>query len=81
MLARQSLIISTLSSKGSSSAPLMLSISHSKKDLDKLINAFEKTCIIIKKAALENNNFLKYLKCKPMSPVFKGLRERNAVSN
>ena len=63
------------------SGVLMLSMSHSKKDLDKLIDAFEKTCIIIKKAALENNNFLKYLKCKPMSPVFKGLRERNAVSN
>ena len=63
------------------SGVLMLSMSHSKKDLDKLINAFEKTCVVIKKAASENNNFLKFLNCKPMSPVFKGLRERNAVSN
>ena len=59
----------------------MLSISHSKKDLDLLIKAFDKTCSIIKKAVEDKNNFEKYLTCKPMSPVFKGLRERNAVSN
>ncbi len=63
------------------SGVLMLSISHSKKDLDLLTEAFDKTCSIIKKAVKDKNNFEKYLTCKPMSPVFKGLRERNAVSN
>ncbi len=63
------------------SGVLMLSMSHSKKDLDSLINAFEKTCNVIRKAVNENKSFIKFLICKPMSPVFKGLRERNAVSN
>lgn len=63
------------------SGVLMLSISHTKKDLNQLIKAFDLTCSVIKKASKENNNFKKYLTCKPMSPVFKGLRERNAVSN
>ena len=63
------------------SGVLMLSISHTKKDLDTLINAFDKTCKVIKKSLSKGNKITNYLTCKPMSPVFKGLRERNAVSN
>ena len=63
------------------SGVLMLSISHSKKDLDTLINAFDKTCMVIKKSLTKGNKIQDFLSCKPMSPVFKGLRERNVVSN
>tara|TARA_Y100001970_G_scaffold291726_1_gene430043 strand:- start:1406 stop:2800 length:1395 start_codon:yes stop_codon:yes gene_type:complete len=63
------------------SGVLMLSMSHSRKDLDLLIKAFDKTCSTINRAVKDRKNFRKYLTCKPMSPVFKGLRERNAVSN
>lgn len=63
------------------SGVLMLSLSHSKKDLDILIKAFYKTCEKISEAVKSNNSIKKYLNCKPMEHVFKGLRERNAVSN
>lgn len=60
---------------------LMLSYAHSKDDLDSFINAFDKACGVIKKALNSGDDLLKFLSCKPGSPVFKGLRERNAVSN
>jgi len=63
------------------SGVLMLSQSHKLSDLNILINAFDKTCFKIKSAIDSNRPFKKLLTCKPMSPVFKGLRERNAVSN
>ena len=56
-------------------------MSHKKKDLDLLVEAFDKTCKKINEAILNNVSFKSLLTCKPMSPVFKGLRERNAVSN
>ena len=60
---------------------LMLSYSHSREDIDCFINAFDKTCDVIKHALDSGEEITKFLKCKPGSPVFKGLRERNAVSN
>ncbi len=60
---------------------LMLSYAHSREDLDCLIDAFDKACGVIKKAVDSGEDIVKFLKCKPGSPVFKGLRERNAVSN
>lgn len=63
------------------SGVLMLSMSHKKKDLDLLIKAFDLTCKKIKFAIDNKKPFKSLLTCKPMSPVFKGLRERNAVSN
>jgi glutamate-1-semialdehyde aminotransferase len=63
------------------SGVLMLSNSHKKKHLNVLINAFDKTCKKISYALESNINFKKLLKCKVMKPVFRGLRERNAVSN
>ncbi len=59
---------------------LMLSYSHTTVDLDCLLAAFDKTCDVIKKAVCEDD-VDKYLTCQAMAPVFKGLRERNAVSN
>ena len=63
------------------SGVLMLSYSHSKDDLDILINAFDKTCAVIKDAIQSGEPIEGFLKCKPGAPVFRGLRERNAVSN
>jgi len=63
------------------SGVLMLSQSHKLSDLNILISAFDKTCFKIKSAIDSNRPFKNLLTCKPMSPVFKGLRERNAVSN
>jgi hypothetical protein len=63
------------------SGVLMLSQSHKLSDLNILINAFDKTSFKIKSAIDSNRPFKNLLTCKPMSPVFKGLRERNAVSN
>lgn len=60
---------------------LMLSYAHSREDLDHFIGAFDKACGVIKKAVESGDDIAKFLKCKPGSPVFKGLRERNAVSN
>lgn len=63
------------------SGVLMLSYELSKKDLDLIVNAFDKTCSVISKAINSRKSIKSFLRCKPMSPVFKGLRERNAVSN
>ena len=63
------------------SGVLMLSMSHKKKELDILINAFDETCKKIKEIKQKNHSIKKYLNCEPMEHVFKGLRERNAVSN
>ena len=63
------------------SGVLMLSYSHLKDDLDILIEAFDKTCKVIKSAVESQHPIDDFLECKPGSPVFKGLRERNAVSN
>lgn len=60
---------------------LMLSYAHSREDLDCLVNAFDKACGVIKQAVESGEDIAKFLTCKPGSPVFKGLRERNAVSN
>jgi len=63
------------------SGVLMLSYSHSEKDLDLLIGAFDETCKVIKKYLDSGEAIDGYLQCVPGTPVFKGLRERNAVSN
>ena len=63
------------------SGVLMLSYSHSKEDLDLLISAFDKTCQVIKKYLESGRPIEDFLKGIPGAPVFKGLRERNAVSN
>jgi glutamate-1-semialdehyde aminotransferase len=63
------------------SGVLMLSFSHTKEDLDLLINAFDKACEVIKTALNGGNPIDDYLECVPGAPVFKNLRERNAVSN
>jgi len=63
------------------SGVLMLSYSHSREDLDLLINAFDETCKIIKDAIDSDEQIDDYLEGIPGAPVFKGLRERNAVSN
>ncbi|MBN1526109.1 MAG: aminotransferase class III-fold pyridoxal phosphate-dependent enzyme [Candidatus Omnitrophica bacterium] len=60
---------------------LMLSYSHSREDLDCFIDSFDKACVVIKNAVESGDDIAKFLRCKPGSPVFKGLRERNAVSN
>ncbi len=60
---------------------LMLSYAHSRNDLDCFISAFDKACGVIKHAVDSGEEITKFLRCKPGSPVFKGLRERNAVSN
>ena len=63
------------------SGVLMLSYSHSKEDLDLLIDAFDKTCKVIKEYLASGKSIDSYLHGIPGAPVFKGLRERNAVSN
>ena len=63
------------------SGVLMLSISHKKSDLDILVEAFNKTCKKISEIKNSKKSIKSYLNCKPMKHVFKGLRERNAVSN
>lgn len=60
---------------------LMLSYSHSKEDLEHLVWAFDKACDVIKKAVTSGKDIAGFLTCKLGAPVFKGLRERNAVSN
>jgi glutamate-1-semialdehyde aminotransferase len=60
---------------------LMLSYSHSREDLDCITSAFDKACGVIKDAVSSGEEITKFLRCKPGSPVFKSLRERNAVSN
>ena len=63
------------------SGVLMLSYSHSKEDLDILIDAFDNSCKVIKSAIDSGNSVDEFLDGPPGAPVFKGLRERNAVSN
>ena len=60
---------------------LMLSYSHSKDDLDCLVQAFDKSCAVIKEAVTSGRDIQEFLTCKSMAPVFKGLRERDMVSN
>ena len=63
------------------SGVLMLSYAHTKADLDSYISAFDKACAVMKKALASGKDINSFLHCKPYSPVFKGLRERNATSN
>lgn len=63
------------------SGVLMLSYSHEKKDLDVVVEAFRQTCEKIKTVTESGKTIENFLECKPGAPVFKGLRERNAVSN
>jgi len=60
---------------------LMLSYSHSRDDLDCLIYAFDKACGVIKEVVTSGRDIQEFLTCKVMAPVFKGLRERDMVSN
>ena len=59
----------------------MLSYSHAKEDLDLLIEAFDGTCAVIAEFFESGRSIDEILECVPGAPVFKGLRERNAVSN
>jgi glutamate-1-semialdehyde 2,1-aminomutase len=63
------------------SGVLMLSYSHEKEDLDLLISAFDQTCRVISEFFGSGKSIDDVLECVPGAPVFKGLRERNAVSN
>lgn len=63
------------------SGVLMLSYSHEKEDLDLLISAFDDTCRVISEFIKSGKSIDDVLECVPGAPVFKGLRERNAVSN
>ena len=63
------------------SGVLMFSYSHSKDDLDLLVDAFDKTCKTIKDCLNSRNPIDNYLEGDIGSPVFKDLRKRNAVSN
>ncbi len=56
------------------SGVLMLSYSHSEKDLDLLIDAFDKTCKVIKEYLESGKSIDSYLNGIPGEPVFKGLR-------
>ncbi|MDA9657720.1 aminotransferase class III-fold pyridoxal phosphate-dependent enzyme [bacterium] len=60
---------------------LMLSYSLTDKDLSAIVEAFDKTCKVIKEAVASAKPIDSFLECTPGAPVFKGLRERNAVSN
>ena len=63
------------------SGVLMLSYALTDEDLASLVDAFDKTCKVIKSAVDGSYSIESYLECSPGSPVFKGLREKNAVSN
>ena len=63
------------------SGVLMLSYSHTNDDLDVLINAFDQTCAVIKSVLESGKPIEDHLDGVLGAPVFKGLRERNAVSN
>jgi len=63
------------------SGVLMLSYALTDEDLASLVDAFDKTCKVIKNAVSGVNSIESYLECVPGAPVFKGLREKNAVSN
>ena len=60
---------------------LMLSYSHETEDLDLLIDAFDSTCRVMAEFFESGKSIDDVLECRPGAPVFKGLRERNAVSN
>jgi len=63
------------------SGVLKLSYSHSTEDLDVLIQAFDEACKVIMTALDSGKSIDEFLDGPPGAPVFKGLRERNAVSN
>lgn len=63
------------------SGVLMLSYTLTTKNLEQIVNAFDKTCQVIKTVVESKEPIENYLECSPGAPVFKGLRERNAVSN
>jgi glutamate-1-semialdehyde aminotransferase len=63
------------------SGVLMLSYSHSQEDLDILIQAFDETCKVINRAMNGDVPVDDFIEGVMGEPVFKGLRERNAVSN
>ena len=63
------------------SAVLMLSYALTKEDLKSLVDAFDKTCKVIKDAVDSDKPIESFLEGVPGAPVFKGLRERNMVSN
>lgn len=56
------------------------SYSHTDDDLKYVVGAFSKTCKVIKEA-IHKKDVDSFLRCKVSEPVFKGLRERNKVSN
>jgi glutamate-1-semialdehyde aminotransferase len=63
------------------SGVLMLSYSHSEDDLKHFVQVFDETCGVIKEAVTSGKDYEEFLTCKAGAPVFKGLRERDAVSN
>ena len=63
------------------SGVLMSSYALNQEDLDSIVEAFDKTCKVIKDAVESGKPIDDFLKGTPGAPVFKGLRERNAVSN
>jgi len=63
------------------SGVLMLSYSHSQEDLDILVQAFDETCQVINRALNNDVPIDDFIEGVMGEPVFKGLRERNAVSN
>ena len=63
------------------SGVLMLSYSHSQEDLDILVQAFDETCQVINRALNNDLPIDDFIEGVMGEPVFKNLRERNAVSN
>lgn len=63
------------------SGVLMLSYALNDSDLELIVDAFDRTCKVIKEALDSGKPIDDYLEGPPGAPVFKGLRERNAVSN
>jgi glutamate-1-semialdehyde 2,1-aminomutase/spore coat polysaccharide biosynthesis protein SpsF len=63
------------------SGVLMLSYSHSQEDLDILVQAFDETCKVMNRAMNGDVPIDDFIEGVMGEPVFKGLRERNAVSN
>jgi glutamate-1-semialdehyde aminotransferase len=63
------------------SGVLMLSYSHAQEDLDILVQAFDETCQVINRALNSDVPIDNFIEGVMGEPVFKGLRERNAVSN
>ena len=63
------------------SGVLMLSYALTDEDLSLIVGAFDKTCKVIKDALESDKPIDDFLEGPPGAPVFKGLREKNAVSN